>query len=436
MLGTRIKNQIILSWVVLLFIGCGARDASVEIKTATKLFENVDSLCMIDNGKLWGVNLYGPILIVNPGNRSVIANVSDKEGILKMEHGVFIGQLPNEINIANTAVIWGGVKWAMVSWDALHQNQKYINSKLLIHESWHRVQEEIGIDAVMSKNLHLDEEFGVILMKLELIALKNALSFNAGFKEDLKNALIIRKYRQKSFPANNENDFERHEGMAEYTGFKLCGIDSTQLFNTLVKYVDSAIEKEGFSNSFAYFTGPAYGFMLDKIYPGWLELLKQGKSLTEIASQKIEVDFAEMDSMNFVSNFNSIVNYYNADSIVNSVKENAKKNRKLAEYYEKKIFGENQLIIPNQNIKFSFNPQEKLISIRNGVVYKTLNISAHWGTIEVSDGIYRANDWSVFVVSAPNESRILEWDGYKLNLKENYSVVKISEGKFGISKNE
>jgi len=429
----------ILISVLLVFAGCNHRQVPLELSKAQELFTSVDSLCREDNGKLWGKSLYGPIMLVNPQNRKIVANLPDREGKLTMVNGVFTGQLPEEMNIANTATSWGGVNWAMVSWDALQNEQKNANQRLLIHESWHREQETLGVEAVMSKNLHLDEEQGVILMKLELVALKNALHFDGNFSTDIKNALFIRKYRQFCFPENNEDMFERHEGMAEYTGLKLCGTDSLMIADELISNIDVAIKKEGYSNSFAYFTGPAYGFIFDKVFPNWLTQVKGGKSLTEIAEKVFNVEFQEVDSLLLLEQFNSIVKYYNAEKLIISVKEAAERNRQLAKHYEQKMFGRYQLVIPNQNVQFSFNPQEKLIPIRNGVVYKTLRISAEWGTLEASDGVYRANDWSLFLVSAPDKfnssnGNEYEWDGYKLTLHQNYTIVELEQGKFGISK--
>lgn len=435
----KVSKLVIVVAALLCFAGCSIKQTQFEPNAVSEIFIDVDSLCSLDDGKLWGVNLYGPILLVSPNNRRVIANMPDNEGLLQKKDGLYIGQLPDAINIANTDFTWGGVKWAMISWDALQNKVPYINSKLIIHESWHRIQEKLGIEPVMSSNAHLDEELGVILIRLELVALKNALKSTDSSSLHLKNALFIRKYRQMVFKENNEDEFERHEGMPEYTGFKLCGIDTSMVYGGLVKHINSALANDGYSNSFAYYTGPAYGFIFDRLYPNWLEQIKEGKSLTNIALQHNDVNVQEGDTVNQHSKLLSIISCYSADSLVNSVKENAKRFKELAEYYEQKLFGSNQLIIPNQNIKFSFNPQEKLISVRNGVVYKTFRLSADWGTLEVADGIYRANDWSGFVTSAPNQmfskgDKPIEWDEYKLALNKGYSIVKIEEGTCGIAK--
>lgn len=64
--------------------------------------------------QLWGRDLYGPILLVNPGSRQILANFSDSAGVLKQDEKIYSGILPDKINIANTAVDWNGRRWAMV----------------------------------------------------------------------------------------------------------------------------------------------------------------------------------------------------------------------------------------------------------------------------------------------------------------------------------
>lgn len=52
---------------------------------------------------LWGIDLYGPILIVNPFSHQIYANYPDTGGVLKQEGEIYTGILPKEAVIANTA---------------------------------------------------------------------------------------------------------------------------------------------------------------------------------------------------------------------------------------------------------------------------------------------------------------------------------------------
>jgi len=412
---------------------------NLEYKLAASYFFELDSLCSVDNGKLWGVQLYGPTMFVISENRLIIANQNDKDKKLSKNDGVYLGSLPESINISNTSFTWNGVDWTMVMWNALPQDDKYSRDKLLIHESWHRVQNEIGIKSVTSLNTHLDELQGAILIKLELIALRHSLlaEDRLGKKKNLENALIVRKYRQLLFPANNENEFERHEGMAEYTGFKLCGINPTLVQNVIAKQLEFAMDKDGFTNSFAYLTGPAYGFLFDELDPDWIKKILQGNDIPTIGSGLFSNENITSDTTKLKSAITEIIAAYKVESLITTETEKFEQQKKLISKYEQKIFEGDQLIIPNKDVNFSFNPQEKLIPIDyRGVIYKTMRLSGDWGILEVQDGIFRSNDWQVFVVSAPKimNTAIIKETDYNLTLNKGWTIVKIKDGKFTLKK--
>lgn len=406
---------------------------------AKSYFFELDSLCSIDNGKLWGVKLYGPTMLVNPETRLLIANQPDKDNILIEKENVFIGKLPENINIANTSFNWNGVNWTMLIWNDIPQNDKYSRNKLLIHESWHRVQEEIGIASITSQNAFLDELQGSILIKLELIALTHAYTdIEKSTKvKDLTNAFTIRKYRQLLFPGNNENAFERHEGMAEYTGFKLCGLDTKSIHKVMVKQLESALEKDGFTNSFAYLTGPAYGFLFDELHPGWLKQILQGKDIPTIGSNLLKNENIPSDTTKLELLVTEIIETYKAEPVIKAETEKFEQQKKLVSEYEQKIMEGSQLIIPNNKVNFSYNPMEKIIPIDDkGVIYKTMRLTGDWGILEVRNGIFRSNDWQVFIVSAPKspDSGIINETDYDLTLNTGWKIIKVKDGTFTLKK--
>jgi len=411
----------------------------INLSTAKSYFSELDSLCSIDNGKLWGVNLYGATMIVDPQSRFVVANQSDNNTSLKKKDGVFIGKLPLNFNISNTSFDWNGKKWTMVMWNALSSTDKYSRDQLLIHESWHRIQNEIGIKPLMPENTHLDGLQGAILLKLELISLKQALQVDETLqkKKFLSNALAIRKYRQLLFPNNTENNFERHEGMAEYTGYKLCGLNDGVITKAISKRLEQSIDKEGLANSFAYLTGPAYGILFDNLQNNWIKEILQGKSLPEIG---LEIDGINIpsDSTKLKSAISMIISDYHAEPLIKSETEKFEQQKKLITYYKQKLINGNRLIIKNNNLSFSYNPQEQLIPIDSlGVVYKTMRITGEWGILEVKNGILRTNNWQAFIVSAPTSANTgtIEESDYKLLLNNGWCVYKIKDGKYTLKKN-
>ena len=81
---------------------------------AGEYFSIVREICDSDNGKLWGENLFGPVMYVDGRSRTLYANVPDKEGLLRERDGVYSGILPKERIITNNVIEFGGVKYAMV----------------------------------------------------------------------------------------------------------------------------------------------------------------------------------------------------------------------------------------------------------------------------------------------------------------------------------
>ena len=408
-----------------------------DLNLAKSYFIELDSLCNIDNGKLWGINLYGATMFIFPESRVIIANEQENGSSLIFKDGLFLGKLPDNINIANTSIEWNGKNWTMLSWNAISNQDNYSRDKLLIHESWHRNQKEIGIISVMTKNTYLDELNGSILLKLEFITLDSALTCKN--KEEkinhLANAIEIRSYRQSLFPDNNENVFELHEGMAEYTGIKLCGIKNELLPKVVAKQLEFGLKKDGLANSFPYLTGPAYGVLFDELKADWLADVKKGESLPEISKQIINHSIPK-DPTQLKERVSKLIKQYRAESMIeNEIRKFENQKQLIAEYNQKFLNG-HILIIKNDNLQLGFNPQERLIPLQNGVVYKTMMLTGEWGIAEIKNGIFRSNDWQYFILSAPSSGKtgkINEHD-YNLMLNDGWEVVEIKEGKYTLNK--
>ncbi|HEX3072578.1 MAG TPA: hypothetical protein VHP30_03090 [Ignavibacteriales bacterium] len=148
------------------------------------------------NKDLWNTNLYAPLLLVDPSTRKVLANFPDTSHILRKEGEIYTGILPDDVNIANTALEWGGVKWAMVMLPLPESKEERLN--LFLHELFHAFQPELGFIAYNPGNNHLDKKEGRVYLRLELEALKKALTAdsNSEVKRHLVNAFGFRKFRR------------------------------------------------------------------------------------------------------------------------------------------------------------------------------------------------------------------------------------------------
>src|SRR3982751_281133 len=138
-----------MRWTIaagLLWFSCYLPAQAVKEATtsdeAKKYFEEARALCERDGGTLWSKSLCGPILLVDAESRDAFADQADAEHQLESRDGLFVGKLPANVNVANTATDWAGVKWTMLMLPLPADPQG--RAVLLAHEMWHRVQDDLG----------------------------------------------------------------------------------------------------------------------------------------------------------------------------------------------------------------------------------------------------------------------------------------------------
>lgn len=120
---------------------CQAQKIDSAARLATAYFKEAGIAAK--KSELWSEKLYGPTLFVEPQSRITYANMPDSAGILKREGDIYKGVLPKEVIIANTAINWQGKLWSVILWPLPQDHDKRLN--LILHESFHRVQEKLGL---------------------------------------------------------------------------------------------------------------------------------------------------------------------------------------------------------------------------------------------------------------------------------------------------
>src|SRR5438874_4031693 len=175
-----------------------APKADPDIEQGRAYFDEARLLWKQDGGQLWGHSLAGPMLFADRQTHRVVANQKDEEGQLQEREGVFVGQLPDGINVANRAVQWAGTHWTMVAWPL--PRDKVDRAVLMMHESWHRLQDRLGFPATGPSNRHLDTLEGRYALQLEWRALRQALLHQGDQRrEAVEDALRFRGYRRSLF---------------------------------------------------------------------------------------------------------------------------------------------------------------------------------------------------------------------------------------------
>lgn len=400
-----------------------SKPSPIDIDLAKTYFGEARLLAESDGGKLWGKSLAGPVLFVDPRSRFAVANQADAESKLKPAGGVFVGTLPANVPLANTALRWAGTHWSMMLWPL--PEDKTERSIMLMHESWHRIQSDLGLPSNDPTNAQLDTLEGRYWLQLEWRALARALAAPPDQQRTaIEDALRFRQLRRGLFKGavTQENALELHEGIAEYTGLKLSGLPAAEQRRLLIKRFETYPAMLGtFVRSFAYLSGPAYGFLLDQHAAGWLRKIKPGDDLGQLLATALDFKLATEPE----DTGRERPKRYDSRRLwaAETAREESRQKR-VAAFRQLLVEGP-VLVLPLGKQQMSFNPSEIVPIEGVGTVYPTLTLIAAWGKLEVHKAALIARDFKKAVVSAPVkfDGQLLEGDGWKLRLETGWKAV-------------
>lgn len=384
-----------------------------EIKTATT-----------KNQQLWDMNIYGPILLVNPSTRQIMSNVADSLGVLKESGEIYTGILPDEVNIANTAINWNGTRWAMICLPLPDDANERMN--LLAHELFHRAQPALGFKIANPENNQLDQKEGRIYLRLELEALKKALGSVSvtEMKNHLTNALIFRKYRNKLYPGSDstENLLELNEGIAEYTGAMMSGRNNEQMIAHFQNNIDQFMQNQTFVRSFAYQTTPVYGYLLNRSKNDWNKRITNKTNLTNYFIREFGLTLPN----DFKEAIQLVANQYNNQTISNEETTRQDKTDQLIAKLKSRFIEQPHFDIQLEKMNVSFDPRNIMPLGDKGTIYPNVRITDLWGILTVEKGALMSPEWNKISVTVPLkiEDKIIDGDGWKLVLNDGYKVIK------------
>lgn len=395
-----------------------------EIKMATK-----------KHAQLWNKNLYGPILLVDPATRAVYANVPDSAGVLQPNGSVYSGTLPLNINMANTAIHWNGKDWAMILLPHLPETrQGRIN--LMAHELFHKAQPLLGFNPHDPINNHLNEKDGRVYLRLELEALKMALTSitDSEINKNITNALCFRKFRYSIYPAadSTENTLELNEGLAEFTGVMMRGENRRQLIEHFKQGIDSFLTNPTFVRSFAYQTTPVYGYLLYTHKKYWNKDMNARSHLTDYFIKAFNISFPnDLKKLVLTS-----MNQYNGSAIIEEETKREERTKQLLAEYKQKFIEQSHFEIRFEKMNISFDPRNMMPVDDKGTVYPTIRVTDKWGILEVSDGALISAQWDKISVTNPTslEGKNIKGIGWVLTLNEGYVVEKEPDGNYTLLK--
>lgn len=395
--------------------------AQLEAAPAMAAFEQARSLCEADGGRAWGVSLCGPMLIADPATRGVIASMDGLETPLERDGAVFRGRLPDAVPIANTAVRWNGRVWTMLV--APLPKDEPGRSILLMHEAWHRIQDQIGLKAVNADQPQLATEAGRASLRLELRALAAALDATdpAARRVAVEDALTFRAWRQARFPEAQaaEDALERHEGLAEYTG-RLLSRDEAMIPH-MAQHLGRGDRVREYARSFAYYTGPAYGLLLDQAAPGWKTRWDRREGLPLMLARALGLEITGDDAAFAASGARYGATTIQAEESARALEQAARVASLRAGLVDGPV-----LVAPVSGASFSFDPNRVTPLSPEGTVYGVIRAAADWGVLTVEKDGLLSTDWSRLTVAHAGATPMedgLKGEGWTLTLKPEWRLT-------------
>lgn len=408
------------------------QDVPIDLAHARRIFDEARGIAELEGGRLWGVSLYGPILFVEASTRFVVSNHTDSRGVLESRDGVFIGKLPEDVGVANTAVLWAGVEWTMLMWPL--PEQRYARRRLLAHEMFHRIQDDLGLGSSEPTNTHLDTREGRTWMRLEWRALREALLRPSERRRAIEDALLFRATRRAIFPdkAADERALELNEGLAEYTGYKASTLPEHVLPDRAAIQLDRYDERPNFVRNFAYASGPAYGLLLDASDAAWRSFLTLESDLGDELGRALGID-APGDPREHAQ---QRLKLYDGDQVVAS--EHARDAERLAQQEQFESRFQNHAVLrvrPTDSFRYTFNPNAVRAFGDVGTVYLTTRVTDRWGVLEVESGgalmVREGGRIAHVVLPAPVDPSAtpLTGDGWTLELSEGWTLTRDANGR-------
>lgn len=424
MLGSKPVLGLLHILTVLAALGAAVAQAQtappIDLARARAYFAEDKALSEKDGGKLWGVRLYGALFFVDPETRFAVANEADPEGVLHADGDLYVGTLPKSVIVSNAPVVWEGKRWTMLMWPYIPDDPN-VRRIMFAHESFHRIQPALGLEAPDTPSLHLDTEEGRLWLQLEWRALAAALAQEGPAQtRSIGDALLFRAHRRGLFPGSGEieDGLEIAEGVPEYTGTVLGEPDIPSARWRAIGRLTDPDQTGTFPRFFPYISGPPYGLLLDERLPGWRAKLNAKSDLGALLASTIpEPSSAPVEARAAV---------YGAAALRLSEADRAAKAEAEKARWRALLVDGPTLILPAAGeFSFSFNPSTLISLGEAGTVYPTFHVVSGWGALDVKEGALVPTDFSRVTVAAPKDpgGPHIEGPGWTLDLAPGWSLV-------------
>jgi hypothetical protein len=415
--------------IALLCLPATGRTQQLDTATALSALRDARASCEADAGALWKRSLCGPIALVDRQTRLVIANDTVAGRRYVKIGDAYLTTLPQSQYIANTSFPWGERTWTMVALPL--PRDRFARVALVMHESFHREQEALGLRQPDALNNQLDMRPGRTWLRLEYRALARALESLPGQKtarHHVESALIFRAQRRSLYPGSDslESTLEIQEGLPEYTGQRLAMQLTGEDYARVARYVRDYETTPTFVRAFAYGTGPAIGVLLDSFAPGWRDAVRTNRDLSGLLAQAIHFQRPR----DVAAAARARAQEYGWDEVDRT--EAARDSARMPAMREyRSRLADGPVITFRQtmaSLAWSYDPTELIGFDLSSTVYPSGNFSAPWGKLTIErGGVLVKNDFSAITVGAPaslgaSQSGEIKGEGWTLVLNPGWSL--------------
>jgi hypothetical protein len=400
-----------------------AANAQVDPQTAQRYFEEVTALCERDAGRLWGVSLCGPMVIVDQATRTRATSQPEPEG-----------PAPRLSGFADGPVSWGGVRWFSFPLSMLSPNDADIRQQIMLHGLFHHIQPQLELMPSDGFNEHLDTLEGRVFMQLEWRALRRAVETNGRERAvAIADALAFRQERRRLFPgaADNERRDEIREGLASYTGIAAWA-DSPAAARRAAAIAAAGGElQQSFVGNFEAASGPAYGVLLDELLPEWRRQVRATSDLGDL--------LASATDRPPTPDLGAAAARYDGAALrtAEEARDRAQQVR-VAELRARFVDGP-VLTMPAGGSGTSDTRNSVGIPDVGTVLFNNFTLSAPWGRFNADSGVLRAVDGRTLAVpvTKPLEGTTLQGDGWTATLNSGWVVRPAARpGSFAIVRDQ
>lgn len=431
------KNPVIIPVLFLMF-ATGCKDDNIETyftpERAVAYFKKIENICDRDGGKLWGENLYGPLMFIERPSRKITANQPDRNGILKLKDGIYTGSYPRE-NIINTiAVEFGGTLFGMAPLP--NEEDEFRITSRAIHSLYHRFQHTKGIYPEYFNVTNLDEQQARIWIKLEWKALRKAI-LSDGEEQTiaLRDALIFRGSNRESYPkyAQMENRFETYEGLATFTYLLLTTESEEEYEKRLIDHLERIYSFQSYSRSYGSIHGALYATLLYYKDYDFKTIISDTVDLGETVRRLYNIELPEVcrDVAGSIS-----INY----NITSIYEEEEQRLREIKERLDNQvnIFTQRPVVLLElESPYFDFEPEDIQYLDTLGILYHSMRVSDNWGKLTVDKiGCLISNNYKYLRITAKGlriEKNHIEGEGWQIILNDGWEI-KESDQNYYIGK--